>query len=144
MVLSAVPSTSYRRTVNPAADGQAGRGGHKGQLFSLQQREVANDEVNTTGIQQTTPKIVQRPVSQNALEKWLRLMGAARQMAHQGGDQPTMQGEAANMRYRLQRTYFDQERQVTPLTTTTQDPRLQAYRDIAAADNGHRKLDFVV
>jgi len=144
MVLSAVSSTSYRRTVNPSADGQARREGHQGQLFSLQQREVANDEVNTTGIQQTTRKIIQPPVSPIALEKWLRLMGAARQMAYQGGDQATMQGEAANMRYRLQRTYFDQEHQVTPQTAAHPDPRLQAYRDIAIADNGRRRLDFVV
>ena len=144
MVLSAVSPTNQRRTISPATEGQPRRDGQSGRLFSLQPREVANDENGDLSVQPTTISANTRPVSEASLEKWLRLMGAARQMAYEGELQTSMPVAADNMRYRLQRTYFDQERQSSPQIPSKTDQRLQAYRIGGGVDDSARFVDFVV
>ena len=144
MVFSPVSSISYRRSVSPAAEGQARRDGHSGRLFTLQQREVANDDGAEIAVKPATPTEKSPQLSQASLEKWLRLMGAARQMGYHDEQQAAFQVDSNNMRYRLQRTYFDQERQTTPPPPTTPDQRLLLYRSAAAYDNEARVIDFVV
>lgn len=144
MVFSPLASTAYRGTISPVTEGQPRRDGHSGRLFTLQQGQVANDDATNLAIQKAAPREASSPVTQSALEKWMRLMGAARQLAYQGDEQTPFESDAANTRYRLQRTYFDQERQAIPQPPDRPDQRLQAYRNAALHDAEAVAIDFVV
>ena len=144
MVFSPVPSTSYPRTIRPIADGQPRRERHAGQLFNLQTRSANMEVSSSQDVSQRQQQAMLQGGSQSAQEKWLRLMGAARQVAYQAGELPVVPGEAGNQRYRLQRTYFDQERQVDPPLPTRSDYRLLAYQQAGAEDNDAAIVDFVI
>ena len=144
MVFSPLASTGYRGSISPVTEGQPRRDGHSGRLFTLQQGQVANDDASDLAIQKAAPQETSSPVTQSALEKWMRLMGATRQLAYQDEEQAPFQSDAANTRYRLQRTYFDQERQAIPQSPERPDQRLQAYRNAALHDADAVSLDFVV
>lgn len=144
MVFSALSSTSYRGSISPVTEGQSRRDGHSGRLFTLQQGQVANDEAADLVVQKALPHDTSQQIAQSSLEKWMRLMGAARQIAYQGEEQAPFHSDAANTRYRLQRTYFDQERQVIPQSPEMPDQRLQAYRNAALHDAEAVAIDFVV
>lgn len=143
MVFSPLTSTSYHRSISSVGEGQLRRDGQSGRMFSLQQPEVANEEANSTSIQQPAMAEPSQTQSQNSLEKWLRLMGAARQMAYEDEQRAPLRRDADSMRYRLQRTYFDQERQVTPRSPLASDQRLMAYRAAEGDDNSTRVIDFI-
>ncbi|MFO7604285.1 MAG: hypothetical protein R6X06_10800 [Gammaproteobacteria bacterium] len=141
MALSPLSSTSYHRPVSPTADGQAQRDGQSARAFDLQRSAQPGDEP----VEVTLMPRVGDPARQSSpdqVEKWLRLMGAARQMAYQD-EQRAGSGapRSDDMRYRLQRTYFDQELQSRPSPTGAPDPRLQAYRAAEAQDNRARIID---
>lgn len=144
MEFSPVSSTSYSRTVRPTADGRSRRERQAGQLFNLQTRSAGMEASDSHEIQPNLRQLVSQEGEQSAQEKWLRLMGAARQVAYQAGEQPLVKTTADNQRYRLQRTYFDQERQANPIQPAATDRRLMAYHDTGTEDHRARMVDFVI
>ncbi len=125
------------------ADGQPRRERNPGSLFNLQTRP-ANREASEREAPQRQGLVLQHADPPSAQEKWLRLMGAARQVAYQAGEQPMVPAEAANQRYRLQRTYFDQERQADPPQPASTDYRLAAYHQAEKPDTETSLVDFVI
>jgi len=133
-----------RGSVGPVTEGQPRRDGQSGHFFALRQDQVANDAVGDSAIQKALPTSTTTQMTQTSLEKWMRLVGATRQLSYQGEKSDTFQSDASNMRYRLQRTYFDQERQTIPQSPQVPDQRLQAYRDAAPHAAEAVAINFVV
>ena len=133
-----------RGSVGSVSGGQSRRDGQSGRFFSLPQAQVANDAVGDSAAQKALPTLTTTQTTQASLEKWMRLMGATRQLAYQGEAPDSFQSDAANMRYRLQRTYFDQERQTTPQAPQLPDQRLQAYRNAEPHAAEALAINFVV
>lgn len=133
-----------RGSVGPVTEGQSRRDGQSGRFFALRQAQVANDAAVGSAAQKALPTPTKTQMTQTSLEKWMRLMGATRQLAYQGETPDAFQSDAATMRYRLQRTYFDQERQTTPQAPQIPDQKLQAYRNAEPHAAEALAINFVV